>query len=95
MVVGAPTMRRSERSLQIWRRCSEHVAQAFCERAVIVLAVALIMGVRALKQEIYEACPTPFRTRQASLRHLRGGCCKHLPTVAGRGTLGKGSSSNG
>ena len=48
-----------------------HVAQAFCERAVIVLAVALMMGVRALKQEIYEACPTPFRMRRALLRHLR------------------------
>ena len=71
MVVAAPTMRRSEKSLQIWRCCSQHVAQAFCERAVIVLAVALMMGVRALKQEIYEACPTPFRMRRALLRHLR------------------------
>ena len=43
----------------------------FAKRAVMVLAVALMMGARAPKQGIYEACPTPFRMRRALLRHLR------------------------
>ena len=40
-------MRYSEKSLQIWRFCSQDVAQAFGERAEIVLAVALMMGARS------------------------------------------------